>query len=85
MRHETEFKTVSTEELAALGTDQIAYMRMIRSDKVLEIFPEAEGVPPGMKLWALFAADGTPLALADDPGAVFSSAFHSDLKPVSVH
>ncbi|MBL4599559.1 MAG: DUF1150 family protein [Rhizobiaceae bacterium] len=76
---------ISTKELAQLGTNKIGYTRMMTSKQVLEIFPETENILPDMEFWALFAADGEPLALADHPDAVLSSAFDNDLKTVSVH
>lgn len=85
MRHEKELVTITPEELAGLGSDQIAYMKEMLSDDVTKLFPNAGNIPPKIKVWVLFSADGTPLALAGDPGEVFSSAFHHDLQPVSLH
>jgi len=85
MRHERLPSSITTDELARLGTDQVAYMKRMTSDEVIAAFPEAIDLSPGLKLWVLFAADGSPLVVADDQGSVFSTAFHNDLRPVSLH
>lgn len=77
--------TMSVQELAQLGAEKIAYIRPISAREVLEKFSDVQGVEPGMKLWALFAANGDPLALADDPGDVLSNAHDLNLAPVSLH
>lgn len=85
MSMNSEKNEISTKELARLGTNKIGYMRVMTSKQVLETFPETEDILPDMNFWALFGADGEPLALADHRDAVFSSAFDNDLKTVSVH
>lgn len=85
MRHEKELVTITPAQLAKLGHDQVAYMKKMLSDDVTKLFPDAGELPPKVMVWVLFSADGSPLALADDPGEVFSSAFHNDLQPVSLH
>ena len=40
---------------------------------------------PDVKVWALFGADGTPLAIADDAGGALSTAFQNNLLTVAVH
>lgn len=80
MKHE-----ISTTELAKLGTNKIGYMRIMTSEQVLKAFPETQNVPPDLEFWALFGADGEPLAMADELGAVYSTAMDANLKTVSVH
>jgi len=70
------------QELAELGNDGIAYMREISSDEIMEKFPGTEALQSGETYWALFAADGTPLVLADDQQHVSNEAFLSDLKAI---
>jgi hypothetical protein len=60
---------VSPESLAALGEGHIAYVRQIRSEDVPGLFPQAPKIAPGLKLFALHAADGTPIMLTPMPGA----------------
>ena len=78
---------MSAEALAHLGDGQIAYVKIIRSEDVRALFPQAD-VPqmaPGQKLFALHAADGTPLALTDSKGAALTQAMDDDLSVASVH
>lgn len=85
MRHETDFPKVSHEELAGMGAGHIAYMRKISGAEIAAAFPGAVEVPAEAMVWALFAADGTPIALAEDAGSALGSAFENNLIPVSVH
>ena len=54
---------VSLEALAHLGEGHIAYVKQIRSEDVPGLFPQAPSIAPGLKLFALHAADGTPIML----------------------
>ena len=56
---------VSPEALASLGEGHIAYVKHIRSEDVPGLFPQAPKIAPGLKLFALHAADGTPIMLTD--------------------
>lgn len=85
MRHETEFKPVTTDELAQIGAGHIAYMRHLAGREITEAFPDLVDIEPETKVWALFGADGTPIAIADDAGGALSTAFQNDLLPVAVH
>lgn len=76
---------ISTKELAELGADKIGYMRVMTSDQVLEVFPGTQNVLPGMEFWALFGADGEPIALADEFGSILSTALDKELQTVSIH
>src|SRR5205807_1407543 len=78
---------MSTEALAHLGDGQIAYVKIIRSEDVRALFPQAD-VPqmaPGQKLFALHAADGTPIMLTDSREAAVANAWSQELETVSVH
>ncbi len=59
----------STESLATLGEGHIAYVKQIRSEDVPGLFPQAPKIAPGLKLFALHAADGTPIMLTDSRGS----------------
>ncbi len=56
---------VSLETLASMGEGHIAYVKQIRSEDVPGLFPQAPKIAPGLKLFALHAADGTPIMLTD--------------------
>lgn len=72
-------------ELARLGGGQIAYIRELTSDEAREMFPAIEGLPSGIDLFALHAADGTPIALTDSRQAAVSHAMGDELQIASVH
>ena len=40
---------------------------------------------PGIKLFSLHAADGTPIMLTDTREAAIANAWSQELEPVSVH
>jgi hypothetical protein len=73
------------EALAQLGDGRLAYVRRIRSEKVAEMFPQAPHLEPGLDLFALYAADGTPIMLTDTREAAVANAWSQELEPVSVH
>ncbi len=82
----TERETPMPNELfAQLGGGDIAYVRPIQSDKIAELFPGAPALQPGMKLWALLNADGTPILVADSRSAAIAKAHENELETVSVH
>jgi hypothetical protein len=76
---------ISTEALAGLGGGKIAYVKTIRSEDVKTLFPQAPELQPGMQLFALHAADGTPIMLTDSREAAVANAWSNELETVSVH
>jgi hypothetical protein len=80
----TEFK-ISPEALALLGGGKIAYVKPVRSEEVQAMFPQAPQLQPGMQLFALHAADGTPIMLTDSREAAIANAWSQELETVSVH
>lgn len=74
-------------ELAGLGQGQVAYVRPILSQDVAKVFPSANAgeLKSGLQLFALLAADGSPILLADSRDVATANAWAHDLKPVSVH
>ena len=91
MRNElnrTEAKIdISAEALAHLGDGRIAYVKTIRSEDVAAMFPQAQmpQMAPGQTLFALHAADGTPIMLTDSREAAIANAWSQELETVSVH
>ena len=78
---------MSAEALAQLGDGRIAYVKTVRSEDVQALFPQAD-VPqmaPGQKLFALHAADGTPIMLTDSREAAIANAWSQELETVSLH
>jgi len=78
---------MSPEALAQLGDGRIAYLKTVRSEDVHALFPEAEipQMPPGQTLFALHAADGTPIMLTDSREVAIANAWSQELETVSVH
>jgi hypothetical protein len=88
----TEFKTslrlsarFSAAEFAALGTGEMAYVKPMRSEDVALAFPGAPEIPAGLQLYALLAADGSPIVITDDRNTATANAWELDLTPVSLH
>ncbi|MDB5626893.1 MAG: hypothetical protein JWR73_2695, partial [Tardiphaga sp.] len=77
--------TVSPETLAQLGEGLIAYVKPIKSEDVPGLFPQAPNIAPGLKLFALHAADGTPIMLTDSRESAVANAWSHELQAVSVH
>jgi hypothetical protein len=76
---------ISLEALADLGGGKIAYIKSIRSEDVRTLFPQAPQLAPGLKLFALHAADGTPIMVTDSREAALANASDHQLETVSVH
>jgi hypothetical protein len=84
-RISANFEAVSPEALAHMGDGEIAYVKAIRSEDVPALFPQAPEIAPGLKLFALHAADGTPIMLTDSREAAIANAWSQELEMVSVH
>jgi hypothetical protein len=83
MTHEENH--LSPEALAVLGGGKIAYVKPIRSEDVQRLFPEAPQLAPGLRLFALHAADGTPIMVTDSRESAVANAWDHELETVSVH
>ena len=81
----TTHPAITQEALAHLGDGQLAYVKAIRSEDVAKQFPQAPQLQPGLMLFALHAADGTPIMLTDTREAAVANAWSQELEPVSVH
>ena len=80
-----EATRISPEALAGLGGGKLAYVRAVRSEDVQAMFPQAPELQPGMQLFSLHAADGTPIMLTDSREAAIANAWSQELEMVSVH
>jgi hypothetical protein len=76
---------LSKQALAAMGGGVVAYVKPMRSDDVNRLFPNAPKIDSGLDLFALLAADGTPILLTNSKDAAIANAWEHDLIPVSVH
>jgi hypothetical protein len=80
-RHEL----MTEQAFAILGGGKIAYVKSIRSEDVHKLYPQAPELEPGMSLFALHAADGTPIMVTDTREAAVANAITHELETVSVH
>lgn len=78
-------RVMSQSELAKLGGGHVAYIKSMTSEEARAMFPAIEGLPRGINLYALHAADGTPLALTDTRQAAVGQALEDELTIASVH
>ncbi len=81
----TNETVLTPEAFAVLGGGQVAYVREIKSEEVKTLFPQAPMMAPGMKLFSLHAADGTPIIVTDSREAAVANAREHELDTVSVH
>jgi hypothetical protein len=85
MNTETTAKQVMPDrDFAALGGGTIVYVKPMKSADIRSAFPEVE-IAPGLDLWALVNADGTPLALSEDRDSLVANAWEQQLTTVSLH
>ena len=76
---------MTVEQFAHLGGGSVAYVKAIRSEDVSRIFPQAPAIQPGLQLYALLGADGTPILLTDSKDAAIANAWEHELHTVSLH
>ena len=76
---------LTSQEFAHLGDGAIAYVTMIRSEDARRLFPQAPEIRPGLRLFALLGADGTPILLTDSKDAAIANAWENQLQTVSLH
>ncbi len=77
--------TLTAQELAHMGEGAIAFVKTIRSEDAQRLFPQAPSLKPGMRLFALIAANGAPILLTDSKDAAIANAWENQLETVSVH
>lgn len=72
-------------ELARLGGGEVAYIKELTSDEAGKLFPAVEGIPRGINLFALNAADGSPIALTDSRQSALAHALEGELTIASLN
>src|SRR5271169_4981484 len=90
MRPESDKTTVGTPDLTAqefahLGDGSLAYVKTMNSEDVARLFPQAPPLKPGLTLFALLGADGSPIMLTDSKDAAIANAWEQELETVSLH
>jgi hypothetical protein len=66
-----DLRAISTRDLAALGLQDVAYVKPVTVD--------------GKAAYAVHAADGTPIAVLSNRDVAFIAVRQHELEPVSVH
>ncbi|WP_306028200.1 DUF1150 domain-containing protein [Stappia sp. MMSF_3263] len=85
MTRDEEHLEMQPGEFKALGAGQIAYVKRMTSDDVSTLFPQAPHMEPGLSLWVLLNADGTPIMLTDSREAALANAAEHELYTVGLH
>ncbi|MBV9289677.1 MAG: DUF1150 domain-containing protein [Hyphomicrobiales bacterium] len=78
-------QALTPQEFAHLGDGALAYVKAINSEDVSRLFPQAPPLRPGVKLFALLGADGSPILLTDSRDAAIANAWEHQLETVSLH
>jgi hypothetical protein len=78
-------RLITAEQLAGMGGGKIAYVKTMQSDEINRLFPQAPDLAPGVELFALLGADGTPILLTDSKEAAIANAWENELETVSLH
>ncbi len=76
---------LTAQELAHLGEGAVAYVKTIMSEDAQRLFPQAPAIRPGLRLFALLGADGTPIMLTNSKDTAIANAWEHQLETVSVH
>lgn len=76
---------LTPQEFAHFGAGALAYVKTIRSEDVSRLFPQAPPIRAGVRLFALLAADGSPILLTDSKDAALANAWENELVTVSLH
>ena len=76
---------LTPEQFAHLGGGAVAYVKAMKGEEVQRLFPQIDGVQPGMTLYALLGADGSLILLTDSKDAALANAWEHNLQPVSLH
>lgn len=76
---------ISIEALRGLGAPKLVYIREVLAGDLRGEVEGIEDMPADAKLFAVHAADGTPMALLDERDAAFDAAREFEYEPVCVH
>jgi len=85
MSNKTVLSFNSKIEFANFGKSSIAYVRRVRTEDLSQPFHDTGELPEDGDVWALFSADGEPLAVADDQSLLFDNAEARELVAVQRH
>jgi hypothetical protein len=85
VNEKTNSAPLTPEQFVHLGDGAVAYVKAMRSEDVMRLFPQAPQIQPGLQLFALLSATGTPIVLTDSRDAAVANAWEHDLQTVSLH
>ena len=80
-----DYSPLSLDEFTHLGEGLVAYVKSMRADEAAKLFPQVAELAPGLQLFALLGADGTPILLTDSRDSAIANAWEQELETVSVH
>lgn len=83
--NQTQKPKLSSVEFALLGGGQVAYVRELSGLQARDLFSDLEDIADEARLYGVYAADGTCMAITDSRAAAVANAFEQDLHPLSVH
>ena len=76
---------MSPQAFAEYGCNAVGYVRQMRSEEAELLYPQAPMLVPGLTVFILHAADGTPLCITDSFEEATRDAKGNQLEPVRVH
>ena len=76
---------LTAQEFAEFGDGSLAYVKTISSEDVARLYPQAPPLRPGLKLFALLGADGSPIMITDSKDAAIANAWENELETVTLH
>jgi hypothetical protein len=85
MRDARRHPPMSPRAFAEYGCNVVGYVRQMRSEEAIVLYPQAPRLVPGLTVFVLHAADGTPLCITESFEEASRDAESSQLQPVRVH
>ncbi len=78
-------KSLSEEEFAALGTDDLVFVRSMTGAELTEFIPQAGTAPDDQVFQMLMSADGSPILVTDSDAAIDDWLDERDITLVHRH
>lgn len=83
---EADFETaVTQEQLRDLGIHELVYVQEVTLKRAKQLFPELDEFPELDVLFAVYAANGSPILLAENLESAFMAADDHELEIAMVH
>lgn len=78
-------KSMSTDEFAALGAENVVFVRTITGMELSAFVPEANITDPYVELHMIMSADGSPVLVTDNDEAIHEWLEDKDVSLVQWH